>query len=358
MTTITVEHISKSFALNEEGRAIKVLDDVSFKVRSGEVLVLLGPSGCGKTTLLRIIAGLESPDSGRVLYNQLPISAVPRMDRGIGMVFQNWALIPHWEVRSSIGFFLRLRKREQEVPERVARVAQITGVGLDHLMDRRPSQLSGGEKQRVAIARAFARDLKILLLDEPFANLDARLRTAARVELKRLLSTYPITTVYVTHDLGEASSLGTRIALMREGRLEQFGSYQQLYESPLNLFIADFIGVHGINLFAGHVEEGHWRGESFGPYPIRSDLSPGASVTLGIRPEAVYLKSDGVPAVVESVTPFYAERAQLVEVWLGRERWSLLLPPEEHIRVGSTIYCELDHPRALYFDSRTGRRIG
>ncbi|MEO0563792.1 MAG: ABC transporter ATP-binding protein, partial [Chloroflexota bacterium] len=185
MTTITVEHVSKSYT-DAPGGPVIALDDVSLRIESGQVLAVLGPSGCGKSTLLKMIAGLEAPDSGRVLYDGVPVMDVDRRERNIGMVFQEGALIPHWEARRSVGLFLALRKRTEEIPSRVHEISAITGFGLDVLMDRRPSMLSGGEKQRVSIARALTRDLDVLLMDEPFANIDAKLRSQARIELKRL----------------------------------------------------------------------------------------------------------------------------------------------------------------------------
>jgi len=358
MTAIAAEHIVKAFEVPDEGGILQAVDDVTLRVPEGETLAIVGPSGCGKTTLLRIIAGLEKPDSGRVLYDQVPLPDVPRQDRGIGMVFQNWALVPHWESRKTVGFFLRLRKREYEVPERVRRVSAITGVGLEYLMDRFPRQLSGGEKQRVAIARAFARDLQMLLFDEPFANLDAKFRASARLELRRLLDEFPVTTVFVTHDQIEATSLADKIAVMRDGHVEQIGTFRQLYDSPLNLFVADFIGTPGMNQFKGKVVDGQWVGEIFGGYPIRSDLANGTHITMGIRAEHFSLQDGGTPAVIKEITPFYPQKYQQLDVWLGSESWSLNVPLETQVEVGQTIYCTLNPDEALYFDTRSGQRIG
>jgi len=360
VTVITLEHVSKRFeqTVLAARQTITAVDNISLKIPSGDVLAILGPSGCGKSTLLRLVAGIIAPDSGRVLYDNVSLNDIPLRERGIGMVFQEGALIPHWEARRSVGFFLSLRKREHEVPERVRQISKITGIGLDDLLERRPSHLSGGERQRVAIARALTRDMRVLLFDEPFANLDAKLRAEARVELKRLLNEFPITSIYVTHDQIEAVALSHRIAVMRAGRLEQMGTYQQLYRSPLNLFVATFVGTPSINLFEGRVENGHWQGENFGGYPVRTDLPDGAHVTMGVRPEFVHLASEGIPGVVDSVMPFFAERYQLVTVHLGKENWSLTVPLDERIELGSTIYCTLDTNALLYFDTERGTRIG
>jgi ABC-type sugar transport system ATPase subunit len=274
------------------------------------------------------------------------------------MVFQEDALIPHWVSRLNIDFFLRLRKREQELPERLLRISEITGISLEHLLDRFPDQLSGGERQRVSIARALARDLEILLCDEPFANLDAAYRSKARLELKRLLYEFSVTTLYVTHDQLEAMALADRIAVMNEGKVEQIGTYRQLYDTPQSLFVATFIGVPTINLFAGQAVGGKWQGENFGGYPIRDDLPPNAPVTMGIYPENIHLDNSGVPGVIDEVTRFFSERYQLVDVHLSEERWTLQLPLDRDFRIGDTIYSVLDLEGLLYFDSATGTRIG
>lgn len=359
MTTITLEHVTKYFLRDDGTREpAPALNDISLRLHNGEVLAILGPSGSGKSTLLRVIAGLIQPDSGRVLHDNTPLEFVPMLERDIGFVFQEGALMPHWTARRSVDFFLRLRHREREAPERIQRIAAITGFHLDDLLNRRPKTMSGGERQRINIARALTRDLKILLLDEPFANLDARYRSEARVELKRLLNQFAVTTVYVTHDQVEAIALAQRIAVMREGRLEQIGTYQQLYESPVNQFVASFVGTPPMNFFAGHIRDGHWEGESFGGYPVRSDLPNGAEVTLGVRPQHIALKPGGTAGVVDIITPLMAERHKMIEVWLGRERWTILIALETPIEKGSTIYCAIDPQQALYFDTKRGVRIG
>lgn len=360
MTTITLSHIHKHFEqqAGEQVRTVAAIDDLSLKVMDGEVVAILGPSGCGKSTLLRIIAGLTEPDSGDILYDQVPLRDVPIQFRGIGMVFQEGALMPHWEAVRTVGFFMWLRKREQEVPARVARISEITGIGLEKLLDRKPAQLSGGEKQRVAIARALTRDPRVFLFDEPFSSLDAKLRTNARVELKKLLREFPVTSVYVTHDQHEAISLAHRIAVMRAGKIEQIGDYQTLYENPRNLFVATFIGVPTINLFMGRVENSQWVGQHFGPYPVRHDLPDETPVILGVRSEAIRLADDGVPAIVTEAIELYPERQQVIEVEADRETWKLTLPPTPIYHPGETLRCALDLDALLYFDAKTGQRIG
>ncbi len=352
MTGIILDNISKYFGEQ------CVIDQMNLRIPDGTVLVLVGPSGSGKTTLLRIMAGLLKPDSGKVYYGQTPLEEIEHVQRNIGMVFQTDALVPHWSAGENVGFWSRLRRREHEVPERVRRVSQITGIGIEHLMDRFPRQLSGGEKQRVAIARALARDLNILFFDEPFANLDPAMRGQARLELKRLLSAFKVTAVYVTHDQTEAVMLADRIAILNNGQIVQMGSFQDLYERPINQFVASFIGSPTMNFFKGRIEDGHWYGETFGGLKIRKDLENGTVVTMGIRPQDIYLESGGIPAVVDTVTPYYAEHYQLLSVWLGSERWQMVAPLNTQINAGETVYCNIDAKNAMYFDSRTGIRIG
>ena len=356
MTSITFNHITKH--LYRDGEPQKVIDDLSLKIPSGDVLALLGPSGSGKTTLLRIAAGLEAPDEGEVYYDNVDLRDVPLDERRIGMVFQQDTLIPHWISRRSVGFFLSLRKREHELPERVHRISQITGFGIEHLMGRLPRHLSGGERQRVSVARALARDAHVLFFDEPFANLDAALRTNARIELKRLLNEFHVTTIFVTHDQNEAVGIAKRIAVLDAGQIVQVGAYSHLYRSPKNLLMAAFIGTPTINLFEGYVADGEWRGENFGGFPIRADLPAHRRVTMGIRAEFIHLVAEGVPAVVDVITPYYAERFQLLDVHLGKEHWTIQVPLEDSIELGSTVYCQIDPEGILYFDPQTGNRIG
>lgn len=361
MTTITLEHVSKQFdqITGETKHTVSAVDNVSLKILSGDILAILGPSGCGKSTLLRVVAGLIPPDSGHILYDNVDLSAIEAKDRGIGMVFQDGALMPHWETRRTVSFFYWLRHREEEVPPRVARISQITGFGLDQLLDRRPAHLSGGERQRVAIARALTRDPRVFLFDEPFSNIDAKLWAAARVELKKLLHEFPVTSLYVTHDQVEAVSLAHRIAIMRDGHIEQMGTYHHLYDNPVNLFVAQFIGTPPINVFEGYVVGHHWQGVNFGGYSVRGDLDDGTRVTLGVRAEAVKLVSEGgAGCVVEAVTPHFGERLQWVEVRANAERWTLTVSIDIPIHVGETIRCTLDADSLLFFNPKTGSRIG
>lgn len=360
MTVVAVQHVSKQFVQSTAGggQRVMALHDVSLRIPSGETLSVLGPSGCGKSTLLRLIAGLIQPDSGSIQYDGVELRDIPLAERGVGMVFQEGALVPHWEAEKSIGFHLWLQHRAVEVPARIDRISQITGFGMEALLDRKPGQLSGGERQRVGIARALARDPRVFLFDEPFSNLDAKLRTQARVELRRLLNEFPVTSIYVTHDQHEAVALGRRIAIMRDGHMEQVGSYTDLYENPINLFVATFFGVPTINLFEGVAHDRAWHGAHFGPVAMRPDLPEGAPVLLGIRAEHIHFAPEGVPGRVEMATPHYDQRQQELEVSAGDERWTMILALDEGFRPADPIPCMIDPDAALFFDPASGRRIG
>jgi multiple sugar transport system ATP-binding protein len=225
---------------------VKAVDNVDLEVGAGEFLVLLGPSGSGKTTLMRLCAGLEQPTAGRLIINGQVVNDVPPRERGIAMVFQSYALYPHKTVFKNIAFPLTVEKLDKkEIKKKVEWSANLLGIG--HLLDRRPAQLSGGEKQRVAIARALVRTPKVLLLDEPLSNLDAQVRQAARVELKKFHQEIGVTTIYVTHDQAEAMGLGDRIAVMSSGKIRQIGTPEVIYHDPADTFVAGFIGIPPMN---------------------------------------------------------------------------------------------------------------
>ncbi len=360
MRTITLKNVSKTFYdKSRKQTPVLAIKDFNLQIEDGEAVVLLGPSGCGKTTLLRLIAGLETPDNGEILYNGVPLDDIPIENRGIGMVFQNYVLIPHWESRKTVGFFLRLRDREDEVPAHVQTVANITGVDIERLMGRFPRNLSGGEKQRVSIARAFARDLELLLFDEPFANLDAKFRAQARVELKRLIQQFNVTLVYVTHDQVEAMSIADRIVVLNAGRIIQSGSYEALQDNPNSLFVAEFLGTPTINTFWGRVIDGEWDGSYIGRAAIPSYRPNGSEVIVGIRPQHIALcdGTSGIPAIIDRAIPFYAEKFQLLEVWLRKRRWRVQAPLDVPYEPGDTIHCRLDWSRAYFFDAVSGERI-
>lgn len=243
MTTITLEHVSKSFGRGD-GRAVAV-QDLTLSVPAGRTLVILGPSGCGKTTVLKIIAGLVKPDAGRIFFGERDVGALPARERGIGMVFQEFALYPNLNARGNVLSYFLFRKRtpelDAEAREKYQRTSDLMGVDLEHLLHRMPRGMSPGEKQRVGLARAITRDPSVMLLDEPFSHLDRVLRDRYRLNLRRLLRELRLTAVYVTHDQHEAPMMADRVALMKEGRIVQVGSYDELYRSPRNAFVAGFL---------------------------------------------------------------------------------------------------------------------
>jgi multiple sugar transport system ATP-binding protein len=286
---------------------VKAVDDVTLEIADGEFLVLVGPSGCGKSTLLRLIAGLEAVTEGRVVLGERDVTDVSPQNRDLAMVFQNYALYPHMTVAANLAFGLRLRKIPKA--ERARRVTEVASkLGLEELLDRKPSELSGGQRQRVAMGRAIVREPKAFLMDEPLSNLDAKLRVTMRAELARLHERLGVTTVYVTHDQVEAMTLGQRVAVLRDGVLQQVDTPQRLFHEPANLFVAAFIGSPSMNLVEADVVDGSVRFAGYEvPLPEGASLKPG-HVILGIRPTDF---KDGESA--EPSLPRMRVRATIVE---------------------------------------------
>ena len=280
MTGISLDRVSKVYP-----NGVRAVDGLSLEIAEGEFCVLVGPSGCGKSTLLRMIAGLEEVTEGDVLIGGIDVTDQPPQQRDIAMVFQNYALYPHMTVKENLAFGLKLRKLPKaEWKRRVDEVAKT--LGLDELLDRKPSALSGGQRQRVAMGRAIVREPKAFLMDEPLSNLDAKLRVSMRAELARLHERLGVTTVYVTHDQVEAMTLGQRVAVLRDGLLQQYDTPQNLFRNPANLFVAAFIGSPSMNLVDAVIEDDH---VTFGgdriPLPAGSKLRDcSRKVILGIRP--------------------------------------------------------------------------
>ena len=316
-------------------RAVETLD---LDVRDGELLVLLGPSGCGKTTVLRLLAGLESPTRGEIHVAGRRVERLPPAERDVAMIFQDYALYPHKSVAENLAFPLRMRRTPR--PERDRRVREVAELlDIDGLLDKRPGQLSGGQQQRVAIGRALVREPAAFLMDEPLSNLDAQLRARIRTELGALQRRLGITTLFVTHDQNEAMTLGDRIAVMRAGRLHQVGTPDELYAAPADLSVASFVGEPSMNLLAGTLErlDGAWRvrvGEAAlelpapptppGAAPAGDDVAANApgrdiQITLGLRPEALRLVG------AESAEALVSARVRAVET-LGPDRLVHLEP--------------------------------
>jgi multiple sugar transport system ATP-binding protein len=323
VSEIVLSGVSKTFP-----GGVKAVDGITLTINDGEFMVLVGPSGCGKTTLLRMIAGLEPVDDGSIRVGDRDITHLEPRDRDIAMVFQDYALYPHMNVRDNLSYGLRVRKTpKREIERRVDEVAEL--LGLHGLLDRLPAALSGGQRQRVAMGRAIARRPQVYLMDEPLSNLDAKLRVRVRADLARLHAQLGVTTVYVTHDQVEAMQLGHRSAVLRDGRIQQVGRPQTLYRDSANLFVASFIGSPAMNLVRAELEGDAVR---FAGYRVPLDLrrrpsagSPG-QVILGIRPEDfedARFAPSGLPtidvriALVEDLGPealaFFALDAERVE---------------------------------------------
>jgi ABC-type sugar transport system ATPase subunit len=295
MAEIVLDRVTKEF---DDG--FVAIDDVSLTVADGEFLVLVGPSGCGKSTLLRMIAGLEEVTAGTVYIGGRDVTELAPRHRDIAMVFQNYALYPHMDVRRNLAYGLKVRKTSKdEIDRRVEEVAHL--LGLEKLLDRKPAALSGGQRQRVAMGRAIVREPTAFLMDEPLSNLDAKLRVTMRSELTRLHDRLGVTTIYVTHDQVEAMTLGQRVAVLRDGVIQQVDSPQALYARPDNLFVAAFIGSPAMNLVEATVSDGHVAFAGW-ELPLDRERRPtrDGQVILGIRPESfedAALADPGLPAV-------------------------------------------------------------
>lgn len=345
----------------------KVLDDLSLTVLPGETLSVMGPSGCGKSTLLRVIAGLIQPESGEIYFDGQPMTGQSPGDRRVGMVFQNYALYPHMAAKDNMGFFWRLRRRQpHEISERVRHTAQLLGLEVGALLGRFPRHLSGGEQQRVAVGRCLSREPTVFLLDEPFSSLDAHLRERSRREVKKLLGMYAVTTVFVTHDQQEAIAMGDRLAIMREGKIVQVGTYRELYEDPHDSFVAGFLGDPPISLLACRYATDRQCLLGRGDLEIalggqRNTLEPGQELLLGVRPEHVHITSpheyEAIRGQVSHFEPRLADRLKIVYVNLAPEFVAAKVPYEIPIAVGDVVGLRFDLAGLLLFDAQTYRRL-
>jgi multiple sugar transport system ATP-binding protein len=346
MARIVLDGVTKVF-----GNDVVAVDEVSLEIGDGEFMVLVGPSGCGKSTILRILAGLEEVTAGEVYIDDRQVTDMPPKARDIAMVFQNYALYPHMTVEDNLGFGLRLRKvARDERSRRVRDVAQV--LGLDKLMSRRPAELSGGQRQRVAMGRAMVREPVAFLMDEPLSNLDAKLRVQMRAHFSKLHERLGTTTVFVTHDQVEAMTLGQRVAVLRDGVLQQVDTPQRLYANPVNLYVAAFIGSPPMNLVGATIEDGTVRFAGF-EIPLPSNTAPdldGREVILGIRPAdledaAVWTGSD---------LPTITVRADVTED-LGSEvnvLFAIDAPPVETDETLAASETDEDHSEFVLLDER------
>jgi len=355
MATIDIDTLRKEFG-DDDGTIVAV-EDLDLTIEDGEFLVLVGPSGCGKTTTLRCVAGLEDVTSGTIDFDDEDVTGLRARDRDVAMVFQNYALYPHMSVRRNIGFGLRLSSDldADAIDRQVEDVAAM--LGIEELLDQKPKELSGGQQQRVALGRAIIRDPEVFLMDEPLSNLDAKLRAQMRTELQELQHDLGVTTVYVTHDQTEAMAMGDRIAIMNDGELQQVGTAEAVYRSPVNEFVADFIGSPSINLFTAEVDGGRLTG----PGGFTHELSDAAlveaydRVRVGIRPEDVALSETGNEATVTVVEPMGNENFLYMEmgaVDLTARIDSTVRPAPEAV-----VRFEFPEPSLYLFDPASGEAI-
>jgi len=293
---VTLEHLTKKYPARGKGQQKEVIavNDFSFEIPDGKLIGLLGPSGCGKSTTLNLLSGLQAPTSGRIFFGEEEVTALPPQARGVGLVFQNYALYPHLTVRQNILFPLQNLKGKdkpsrEDMERRALEAAKL--VQLGDLMERKPAELSGGQQQRVAIARALVKMPRILLLDEPLSNLDARLRLQTREEIRRIQRETQITTVFVTHDQEEAMSISDQIVVMKDGVIQQIDMPQKVYDDPVNLFVAKFLGTPPINVFSGEVKGG--RLFIGGADVLEASGVADQPVWVGIRPEGFVLEETG-----------------------------------------------------------------
>jgi multiple sugar transport system ATP-binding protein len=357
MSAVSVRGLSKAFGV------LRVLHDIDLPVEAGEFTVLLGPSGCGKSTLLNAIAGLEDIDGGTIEIGGVDVTQREPSKRGIAMVFQSYALYPTMSVRGNLSFGLRVKSTpKREVEKRIAWAARL--LQIDELLDRKPSQLSGGQRQRVAIGRALVQQAKVFLFDEPLSNLDAKLRTEMRVELKRLHKELGATIIYVTHDQIEAMTLATRIAVMRAGRIEQYAAPDNLYEAPATLFVAGFVGSPAMNfmpgrLVAGTVDIGAMS-VPLNLYQFRSIPNSGQNVILGIRPEHVTLAvADDQRPAIDASTLFMEPMGADTLGWFqcGAHRIAARLPPQVARGISGNVRLAFAMDQVSLFDPVSEARI-
>ncbi len=358
MADVELEQVRKVY-----GNGQVAVHGASFRIADGELLVLVGPSGCGKSTLLRMIAGLEEISSGTLRIGGRVVNDVAPRDRDIAMVFQSYALYPHMTVAGNLAFGLKLRGAPRgEVERRVASAAAM--LGLEGMLDKRPAELSGGQRQRVALGRALVREPAVFLLDEPLSNLDAKLRQGTRTEIARLHQRLGTTMVYVTHDQVEAMTLGQRIVVLDQGRVQQIDTPMALYERPANLFVAGFLGSPAMNLVRGHLRADaslQLELEGGGHVPLPSARVPdewaGREVVLGVRPEHLLPAGvgEGLLARVEVVEAVGSEA--YLHLDFAGQRLVARLPPQDLPAPGDQIALRPDSARLHFFDPATGTRL-
>jgi ABC-type sugar transport system ATPase subunit len=360
MASVAFEHVDKVFP-----DGTRAVDDCTFTIADGELMVMVGPSGCGKSTVLRMVAGLEQPTRGTIRLDGRVVNTLKPQERNVAMVFQDYALYPYLTARGNLEFPLRMRKlRRDDMRRRVDEVARL--LDITGLLDRLPKQLSGGQRQRVAMGRALVREPAAFLLDEPLSNLDAKLRVQVRAEIKELQERTGTTMVYVTHDQVEAMTLGDRVAVLRAGRLQQVAPPRELYDHPANAFVAGFIGTPPMNLFPVRVEAEPGAAPALTvagqriPATARTALAHGTILTAGIRPEAFRLDATGLRATVEHVENLGHETLAHVRLGATGEpdpvRLTARLDGMQSLAKGETIALGVD-PARIYLFGEDGAAV-
>ncbi len=353
MANVSIETVRKAYG------ATDVIHGVDVEIIDGEFVTLVGPSGCGKSTLLRMIAGLESISAGEIKIGGRVVNDVAPKDRDIAMVFQNYALYPHRTVAANMSFALKLKRvPKAEIQKRIDQAAEI--LGLSHLLDRYPRELSGGQRQRVAMGRAIVRDPQVFLFDEPLSNLDAKLRVAMRAEIKALHQRLKTTTVYVTHDQIEAMTMADRIVVLHDGRVEQVGTPLELYDFPVNLFVASFIGSPSMNILKGTIKGGtqpSFQTDTGMKLPLRTAPagSEGMQVSYGMRPEHIQISDEGVPAEVVVLEPTGSETQLMLKA--GGYDVTAIVKDRIHAKPGDTVRISPRLDTIHLFDTTTGQRL-
>ncbi len=359
MAKLELKNIGKAFGQT------RVLEDINLSVEDKEFIVLVGPSGCGKSTVLRLIAGLEEPTEGDVLLQDATITGMAPKDRDMAMVFQNYALYPHMSVYDNMAFGLKMRNApEDEIKTKVTDASTI--LDLDELLDRKPKQLSGGQRQRVALGRAIVRNPKVFLMDEPLSNLDAKLRVHMRSEISKLHQKLEATTIYVTHDQVEAMTMGSRIVILHEGKIQQVDAPSTVYDAPANLFVAGFIGH--MNFLTGILQGDTLKLGDGTDIPLSESMlktlpddHDGRAVVLGVRPEHALIES----RKKKDVWPleFMPERVEmlgselLVYGQISGDDVVVKLPAETNVTLGETLALKIEMARTTLFDAATTERI-
>jgi multiple sugar transport system ATP-binding protein len=364
MATIALQHVDKYYG------KYKAANDITFEVKDGEFICLLGPSGCGKTTTLRCIAGLERPDDGNIMLDGKRINDLPPRDRDLAMVFQSYALYPHFKVFDNIAYPLKVRKMDKdEIKKKVNEIAET--LGLENLLERMPNQLSGGERQRVALGRALVREPKVFLLDEPLSNVDALLRVHMSAELKRIQKELKITTICVTHDQIEAMTMSDRVVLMKKGEILQVDSPLQIYNHPANKFVASFVGTPPINFFDGTIEtEGEKLylkfksvcleiPDNYKTY-ILEKSGNSQDVTAGIRPESIKInlqKADenSFPAEIYLTEPIGSDI--IIDFKFMDTNFKAIVDPTFEAQPGDTIWINFNMAKIHLFNKETEKSI-